>query len=408
MEPRRRRAPPVPALAIIAAIAALAWLIPAVHGQMKPDYSTLSITGLYRRDFPVARDAPNWAYSRMVNGTLRTVVLAEHQQCHANMSYVVRSSNSPRYLPRLNDGGLFYSQAIRDVVLGCCDVGTFGCTVPSVDHVLGCCPIGKHCVLKDDTRHGVSRPFFVGCADHVSQDCGGRYCAPGFICCPGSGTNRAKCAPGTPDQPLEEVCGPPTSVRPKLHVQTAHVRDYQVYERGGPPATGPSSIELIDGFNSTAFVADGFYLCHYSRQRCRIGLDHCSLHVDTFTDTVNGTVVVVGTKTRAVHCCPLTFEACTVSNRDFREPAVGCADVVAGEQCCGAQICPAGQQCCSGPPSGQPNGGGPSTPFCCSQWETCCYSSTYGAYCGKMIAGDPCGADSRAPPHWWSLRPPNL
>lgn len=376
----------------------------ASAGQV-PDYSGLAVRDMFARDFPAARDRPNWAYSGPSSLPLPTF-LAEHQQCHANMSYVVRRANNPLYIPRREDNPAF-TQTLRDVVIGCCDAGYVGCTWPGIDRVIGCCPLGQQCSLRTETRHGVLRPIFVGCVDHVSQKCGRQICPPGHICCPHPDASKSICAPGSPDEPREDVCGPAVDVRPKLHVQPAHVRDYKLYPRGVRKATGNVTIEVVDGMNVTASLADGIFLCPYSRFPCRIGLDHCSLHYDVYTTGINNTLVVTENRTRAIHCCPDTYEVCLRPNTGSFLIRVGCANVLGGEQCCGDQICPAGQQCCPGPALDQPLGGGPRGDHCCSEWETCCYSPTYGSYCGKEVDGDPCGADSRAPPHWWALRPPN-
>jgi len=377
------------------------------HAAVTPNYDSLTIDGLYARDMYSTRARPNWAFSGPTNIPLPTF-LAEHQRCHENMTYVVRNGGSPLYLPRPEDGGVAYTQSLRDVVLGCCNEGTIGCTWPGIDRVIGCCPIGKQCVLQHSERHGVARPIFVGCVDHVAQKCGTTMCPPGHICCPHADIDKSRCVPGTPDQPMADVCGEAVAVRPKLHVQEAHVRDYQLYVRGPPPFTGNVTKALVDGVNTTVAYDEGLFLCKYSNRRCRLGLDHCSVHVDQVFIVVNETLVFVKNKTNAVHCCPNTFEVCLSSDGDYRSRMVGCVDVVGGEQCCGKQICPSGQQCCPAPPSSQPIGGGPNTKHCCSIWETCCYSPTYGSYCGKEVDGDPCGADSRAPPHWWALRPPNV
>ena len=379
-------------------------------GFSRSSFTEHRIDTLYRRDYAAPVSMPNWL--ALVPGS-GVGLLPSYMAAPAGLEFVVRASD-----PSARTFSTATSGAIADVafsrwhaVLGYCEAGSTPCTLANTDRVLGCCPAGQVCGYNRGTG------TFIGCLDSIGQECYGRRCNPGYVCCPARDGGKSQCVPDLGS--VDASCGTATVYEERrasgkkgevLAAAVGKSRGYKSYDRV-KPAGYNGTITTYEGVNVTADAALGVFRCPHSRAWCRTG-DECVAFNTTRTvvDRSNVTIpAVVSTVTFYAACCPTNWTACYSPNVAGETPAsgsrgsstrvVGCADTDAGEVCCGAAICPANNQCCTAPADS--TGAASARSICCSASDQCCWSETRGIYCGKTVDGQACAADSRAPPLWY-------
>lgn len=360
-------------------------------------YTKLRPDTVFRMDYRASVETPNWA-----RDTIAPVFrISAWNQCPNGTDYVLRQKASP-----VGQNSDFP----RDFVIGCCPTNFTGCTLPGNDRVLGCCPQGQQCSYTGGSRAYVGNLRFLACIDEPSQDCNTVRCPAGYLCCPHKNLPQSICVPhdGDPDD-YEAMCGQPVQYAPNLLSPMRKVRDYTFYE-GGQRLRNATLVTVQGVANVTVdtVVVPPQFVCKTSKSRCRVG-DICSL-----SDFVAYNV----TRTLMSHCCPANHTVCHgfASERDGNVPPtlpggfVGCADDVAGEQCCGDSICPPGHKCCS---SIHPLSGLLVDKQCCPIELECCYGDPgRGAvglplvenfrhlarsYCGMSVFNNTCAMDRWAP-----------
>lgn len=389
----------------------------------RSEYSGERVDTIFRRDGERLHERPNWValVAPVGNGSLPARV-SDQYLCPNGSHYATRHG----YAPRAFGSSVTMTSVpnfLLDFIIGCCEIGTFACTLPGVDRVLGCCPVGTRCAYR---RTG-NNPFH-SCVAEVSQECGTRRCNPGYVCCPGKDESIARCVPGDAHAPLEEACGKPRTFRARGSTdrlsasRPGSTRPHLLYDRARPEGFNGTRASFR-GENTTVDYTLGLYRCSITRELCSFN-DTCAL-VPQFSSSYNvttGALIATTTTLRATTCCPEGWQVCFrpgAGGAHVPPPAsvssvgggtVGCADVNSGEACCGAAICPAGGKCCMpqaaavGSPAVTTAGRerASAEPVCCSESDQCCYSPLRGVFCGKTINGKACAADSRAPGVWYN------
>lgn len=397
----------------------------------RSEYNGHRVDTAFRRDGEALHEAPNWAAlvpSVTVGNVTQAPRISDQYLCPNGTHYATRH----HYAPAVFGSSVTMKNVpefLVDFILGCCEIGTFACTLPGVDRVLGCCPLGTRCAYR---RGGNGANPFHSCVEEISQECGARRCNPGYVCCPGKNDDVARCVPGDARAPREEACGKPRLTRVRGYTERVGggrvgglTRPHLIYDRARPEALN-GTLMLFRGENTTVDFALGLYRCSITRELCSIN-DTCALVPQIVTTSApNGTVISTVTVQRATTCCPVDWQVCFRpgdGNSHVAPPAdvshvgggtVGCADVASGESCCGPAICPPGGKCCMPEAAavGAPlvtTGGlerSAAEPVCCSESDQCCYSPKRGVFCGKTINGVPCAADSRAPGVWYNQHGP--
>ena len=362
-------------------------------------YNNLRPDTLFHMDYRESVSTPSWARDT-VSPTFR---ISAWNQCPAGTHYVLRSKASP-----VGQNPDFP----RDFVLGCCPVDFTGCTVPGNDRVIGCCPQGQQCAYRTGARAYGGGLRFLACIDEPSQDCHNVRCPAGYLCCPHQNLRKSVCVPhdGDPND-YEAMCGEPHTAAPALIVPSRRVRDYVYYEF--PPRLRNTTKMTVQGVANVSVALSASppqFVCPHTYKRCHIG-DLCS--VSQFTPAGSNI-----TLTKLSHCCPPNHTTChglrseTSGDLPPTDPGgfIGCADDLAGEQCCGDSICPPGHKCCV---STDPFSGNVVDKQCCPNELECCYGDPgHGSiglplidgllrlprsYCGMTVFNNSCAMDRWAP-----------
>lgn len=368
---------------------------------------TFRLNSLFNRDsIRLREDAPNWAADALS--------LPEEQRCPNGTGYVVRDSDPSG----------------RDLVLGCCPLGQVGCVPPGSDRVVGCCPRFTHCLYRHPNAESGNHEAFLGCADTVARDCFGKRCAPGYGCCRRQVNGESVCVPherGDDDDTeianaldYESYCGAAEYYWPLMNVFALRLLQYRHYPRP-PRLTNLTSLAvpgMSENVTTASFeVTPPQYTCLSTGQRCHVS-DACAERNLTLT-LANATMISV---TQQLYCCPAdgNYTLCMTeraSNSSSEVPEfIGCADLDAGEQCCGKSICPAQSKCCVS----RNHAGTIVDQFCCPAQLECCYGDPARAatgseaplnegttaprsYCGVRIGNDTCHFDRQMPLNWYFL-----
>lgn len=370
---------------------------------------TFRLAGLFSHDSIDLRDeAPNWAAN--------AASLPVEQRCPNGTGYVVRPSDPTG----------------RDLVLGCCPLGQIGCVPPGNDRVVGCCPRFSHCLYRHAPSEGGNHDAFLGCTDTVARDCYGKRCPRDYGCCRRA-NGESVCAPherGDDDDAQVEnaldysaYCGAEELLWPLMSVFSLRRAQFRYFPR--PPRLANLTSLAVPGLSENVTgsltASPPQYSCSSTNQRCHIS-DACDERNVTFV-TANGTDV---TQTQRTYCCPAAgnYSLCTVpdqaalaaTNTSDTPEFVGCADLDAGEQCCGRSICPAQSKCCES----VSNAGLVVDRFCCPTQLECCYGDPARAatgseailnentisprsYCGVRIGNSTCRFDRQMPLNWLYL-----
>jgi len=368
-------------------------------------YADLSPDTVFHMDYRESVETPNWARDTPVT----PFRISAWNQCPNGTNYVLRNKPSP-----VGQDANFP----RDLVLGCCPVNQTGCTIPGVDRLIGCCPRGQQCAYRPGNRAYLGGVRFMGCVDEPSQDCNGKRCPVGYLCCPQQDQREAQCVPhaGDPND-YDAVCADKYRAPPQLIAPSRKVRDFTYYS--GPKRLVNLTTIEVQGVNvSASLVMDPpQYVCENTFMRCKIG-DFCSQHEMIVNTTTNATA------TRFSYCCPPQHTTChgfASEKTGILPPTdsggfIGCADDTAGEICCGNSICPAGHKCCS---SIDPFSGTLVDKQCCPDELECCYGDpgqgSVGlplitsftrlprSYCGMTVFNNTCAMDRWAPSQYFTL-----
>ena len=368
---------------------------------------TFRLNNLFSHDTVELRETPNWALGGL---------LPVEQRCPNGTGYVVRSADSSG----------------RDLVLGCCPLGQQGCVPPGSDRVVGCCPRFTHCLYREESRDSANHEAFLGCADTVARDCYGKRCPRDYGCCRRSSPHDSVCAPherGDDDDTqvanaldYDAYCGESELLWPRMSVYALRTAKFRYYIR--PPRLLNRTNITVPGLSSeveASFVASPpQYTCSSTSLRCHVS-DACAERNITITPpAINATVA---TNRQRSYCCPAAgnYSLCVVNggagtNSTSVGEFIGCADLDAGEQCCGRSICPDQSKCCES----RNNVGEVVDRFCCPVQLECCYGDPARAatdseqilnqntiaprsYCGVRIGNSTCQFDRQSPLNWLFL-----
>lgn len=229
-------------------------------GFSRSSFTEHRIDTLYRRDYAAPVSMPNWL--ALVPGS-GVGLLPSYMAAPAGLEFVVRASD-----PSARTFSTATSGAIADVafsrwhaVLGYCEAGSTPCTLANTDRVLGCCPAGQVCGYNRGTG------TFIGCLDSIGQECYGRRCNPGYVCCPARDGGKSQCVPDLGS--VDASCGTATVYEERrasgkkgevLAAAVGKSRGYKSYDRV-KPAGYNGTITTYEGVNVTADAALGVFRC---------------------------------------------------------------------------------------------------------------------------------------------------